>query len=234
MPPNVGTTLVAKPLCIIQNKKIQMRILFPIIFICLTICSCSKKTTQINTIEVEPKGEYSKIKVEDQNSILEDLNSTIIEKQDQAAAKILKNPNNFSPPVLYSLSNYLFGKDEKYKAAFWFYTGQLRARYDANRCADKTAGQAVSILNENFGYQINEYGFADLSNLEKIVGEVIEFVKNNEELYDNQWINLHGMGVFLNEDKQLSKPKNEWQDIKNKTIEDYYSGFKDAIISMKK
>jgi len=211
-----------------------MRILIPILITCLAICSCSKKTTQISTIEVEPKGEYSKITVEDQNSLLEDLNSTNTEKQDQAAAKILENPNSFSPPVLYSLSNYLFGKEEKYKAAFWFYTGQLRARYDANRCADKTAGQAVSVLNENFGYQINEYGFADLTNLEKIIGEVVEFVKNNEELYDNQWINLHGMGAFLNEDKPLSKPKSEWKTIKTQTINDYHSGFKEAVESMKK
>jgi len=205
-----------------------------ILITCLAICSCSKKTTQISTIEVEPKGEYSKITVEDQNSLLEDLNSTNTEKQDQAAAKILENPNSFSPPVLYSLSNYLFGKEEKYKAAFWFYTGQLRARYDANRCVDKTAGQAVSVLNENFGYQINEYGFADLTNLEKIIGEVVEFVKNNEELYDNQWINLHGMGAFLNEDKPLSKPKSEWKTIKTQTINDYHSGFKEAVESMKK
>lgn len=211
-----------------------MRILIPILITCLAICSCSKKTTQISTIEVEPKGEYSKITVEDQNSLLEDLNSTNTEKQDQAAAKILENPNSFSPPVLYSLSNYLFGKEEKYKAAFWFYTGQLRARYDANRCVDKTAGQAVSVLNENFGYQINEYGFADLTNLEKIIGEVVEFVKNNEELYDNQWINLHGMGAFLNEDKPLSKPKSEWKTIKTQTINDYHSGFKEAVESMKK
>lgn len=211
-----------------------MKYLALILTTCVLFCSsCSKKTTQINTIEVTPKGEYSKIKVEDQNSTLEDLNSTEVEKQNEAADKILKNPNSYSPPVLYSLSNYLFGKGEKYKAAFWFYTGQLRARYDANRCVDKTAGQAVTILNENFGYQINEYGFADLNNLEKIVSEVVEFVKNNEELYDNQWINLHGMGAFLNEGKALSKPKSEWQTIKAQTIEDYHSGFKKALKSMK-
>jgi len=182
------------------------------------LCSCSKKTTQINTIEVGSKREYSKIKVYEQNSILQDLNSTEIEKQNQAAAKILENPNSFIPPVLYSLSNYLFEKGDKDKAAFWFYTGQLRARYDSNRSMDNTAGQAVSVLNENFGYQINEYGFANLKNLEKIVSEVVEFVKNNEEMYDNQWINLHGMGAFLNEDKPLSKPKSEWQAIKTQTI----------------
>ena len=211
-----------------------MKISIPIVFLCLIICSCSKKTTQVNTIIVEPKGEYRNIKVEDENLILEDLNSAEAVEQEQAAARILENPNGFSPPVLYSLSNYLFRKGDKYKAAFWFYTGQLRARYDANRCADKTAGQAVSVLNENFGYQINEYGFADLSNLEKIVGEVVEFVKNNKELYDNQWINLHGMGAFLNDDKPLSKPESEWNAIKTQTIEDYYTGFKEAVESMKR
>ena len=143
-----------------------MRSLILIVTVYSLISSCTKRTTHLNTIEVEPKGKYSKVKVEDQNLILEGLNSTDTEKREEAATKILENPNNYSPPVLYNLSNYLFEKGDKYKAAFWFYTGQLRARYDANRCADKTAGQAVSVLNENFGYQINEYGFKDLTNLE--------------------------------------------------------------------
>jgi len=212
----------------------KVRILILILFTCLLMASCSKKTAQIETIEVKTEGEYGKIQVDEQNSILKDLNSVDLKKRDEAAVKILENPNTFIPPVLYSLSNYLFEKGEKYNAAFWFYTGQLRARYDANRCSDKTAGQAVSVLNENFGYQINEYGFADLNNLENVVDEVIEFVKNNEELYDHQWINLHGMGAFLNEDKPLSKPKSEWHVIKTQTIEDYHSGFQEVVKSMKK
>lgn len=211
-----------------------MKIISSILLACLVFCSCSKKITKTNTIGVESKREFSKIEVEDQNSILKNLNSTVIEKREAAAAKILSKPNNFNPPVLYSLSNYLFTKGEKDKAAFWFYTGQLRARYDANRCKDETAAQAVSILNENFGYQINEYGFSDLDNLENIVDKVVEFVSNNNEQYDNQWINLHGMGAFLNEDKPLSKPESEWPIIKKKTIDDYHLGFKEAMKSMKK
>ena len=59
-------------------------------------------------------------------------------------------------------------------------------------------------------------------------------MKNNKELYDNQWINLHGMGAFLNDDKPLSKPESEWNAIKTQTIEDYYTGFKEAVESMKR
>ena len=210
-----------------------MKVYNLILVLSFTFFSCSKKTTQISKIEVAPKGEYAKIDIESQNKILEDLNSGDTEKSGKAANKILNNPNLFFPPALYSLSNYLFQNDKKNEAAFWFYTGQLRARYDANRCNDETAAQAVSILNDAFGYQINQYSFSDLNNLKGIVERVVKYVGENEEQYDNQWINLHGMGAFLNEDKPLSKPKSEWSTIKQRTIDDYYKGFTEAVESMK-
>jgi len=58
---------------------------------------------------------------------------------------IKKNPQNYAPPVLYQLSETLLMQGNKDEAAFWFYAGQLRARYDALRCVDKTAAQAARV-----------------------------------------------------------------------------------------
>ena len=203
------------------------------ILILMTISS-SKIVAQIQTIEVQPKGEYADIRIEDQNATIEKLNSTDKEIQKKAVTQILKSPNTYVPPVLYSLSNYLFHNDNKRDAAFWFYTAQLRARYDANRCNDPTAVQAVSVLNQNYGTQINQYGFKDLSNLERIVNEVAAYVRSNPENYDHRWINLHGMGAFVNGGEALSKPKPEWSKIKEETVSEYMAGFNEALASMKK
>jgi len=193
------------------------------------IVSCSSKKSSVNAqvknVVVDPKGEYKNIDIQLQEKTIETLKST--------AEEIISNPNIFDPTVLYNLSQYLFNDEQKDEAAFWFYTAQLRARYDANRCNDQSAKQAVSVLNNTFGPQINKYGFSDIDNLDKIVNKVIQFVKLNKEEYDHRWINRHGMGYFLNDKKELSKPISEWNSIRNETIETYHDGFKKAVNQFK-
>lgn len=96
---------------------------------------------------------------------------------------------------------------------------------------DNSAIQAVTILNNEYGPEINKYAFQDISKLETIVIKVVDFVRENEENYDHRWINLHGIWAVqasLNHEKvfgELSKPKKEWKKIKQKTVDDYYDGF---------
>ncbi len=199
----------------------------------LMIISSSNQVNQIHAQGIERQAKYSHISLEEQNSTIDKLNSDDKVVQSETAKLILERPNLYIPPVLYDLSNYLYSIDRKREAAIWFYTAQLRARYDANRCNDQTAAQAVAVLNQHYGPQINKYGFADITNLEFIVYEAIDYVSENLEEYDHQWINLHGMGAFVNEDQELSKPESEWELIKSKTVADYLEGFKEAMNSMK-
>jgi len=132
------------------------------------------------------------------------------------------------------LSNELFRDNQKDQAAFWFYVAQLRARYDANLCLDKSARQAVSVLNNQFGPQINQYAFANLDSLQATVEKVISFVKDNQEAYDHRWINLHGMDAIIEpKNKNLSAPATQWDEIKSKTQEDYSQGFEEFLKSKK-
>lgn len=132
---------------------------------------------------------------------------------------------------MYAVSRELFIKDKKDEGMYWFYVAQLRARYDSNLCLDETAKQAVSILNNYYGSDINKYAFQDLNKLEEIVVKVVDFVRTNDENYDHRWINLHGMDAVLTnlneqtEIKEISEPKEKWMTIKNKTIDDYYNTF---------
>jgi hypothetical protein len=54
-------------------------------------------------------------------------------------------------------------------AAHRFCCGQVRARFDANRCTDRTVGSAVAVLNERFGPPITDHVSADLRLLRRIV-----------------------------------------------------------------
>lgn len=187
-------------------------------------------------IILEGRAEGTQIDVASSINAFEALGSENIAIRDNAIATIIRNPELYNPTVFYKLSEILFLQGKKDDAMFWFYAGQLRARYDANRCADETARSAVSVLNENYGPQINKYAFEDLDKFEKIMSKVIEFDKNTKHLYDQRWINLHGMGAMMDElgDKKAqsriqSLPIDEWAKIAEKTRNEYFEGFNDAM-----
>jgi hypothetical protein len=192
------------------------------------------------TIDIEPKGIYKEIDLDRHNNVIQILNGNDTKLKQQTIDSILKNNNLYNPPVLYVLSNELFKQDKKDDAMFWFYTAQLRARYDANLCMDNSAKRAVSVFNAEYGPEINTYAFKDIDKLEKTVLKVIDFVKTNEENYDHRWINLHGMDAVISsteqnaEKKELSQPKEKWTEIKMKTLDDYRSGFFEHVKKQKK
>lgn len=189
--------------------------------------------------EVKTTGMYQEIDVAKHNKAVEALNGKNKKLRNQTVNDVLANPDSYSPPVLYALSRELFSSDRKEEAAYWFYVAQLRARYDAYRCTDHTARQVVSVLNGEYGPEINKYAFENLDLLEKTIDKVVEFVRTNEEDYDPRWVNLHGMGAVRaglgdgSQDNQLSEPEGKWKAIKTKTINEYYSGFKKMLASKK-
>ncbi len=197
-------------------------------------------TSKAQENKIEPKGIYKEIVVEKSNKFVEILKGENISSKTQIVDSIIKKPNDYNPTVLYALSKELYDNNKKDEATYWFYLAQLRARYDANLCLDNSAKQAVSILNNEYGPNINKYAFQNIDFLEKTVKKVIDFAKNNDENYDHRWLNLHGMDAVLAsmdekaEKKELSKPKKEWKKIKQKTIEDYSNGFTEYLKSLKK
>lgn len=201
----------------------------------LVVCNA-----QTETKKIKAKGIFSQIEVDKHNEAIKVLQGKNIKAKNQLIETVVKNPNDYNPPVLYTLSRELFLQGDKDEATFWFYVAQLRARYDANLCMDNSAKQAVSVLNNEYGPDINEYAFQDIDKLEKTVNRVVDFVRTNDENYDHRWINLHGMWAVLAgqgdepDTKELSKPKDEWETIKKNTVNDYYNGFIEYVKSQKK
>jgi hypothetical protein len=208
-----------------------------IILLSLSLLLLNVCNAQVQSKKVKPKGVFKEIDVAKHNDAISNLQSTGNKKKALAIESILKNPNDFNPPVLYALSRELFQQGNKDEAAYWFYVAQIRARYDANLCLDNSAKQAVSLLNNEYGPDINKYAFQDIDKLEKTINKVVDFVGTNHENYDHRWINLHGMWAFFADnksEKSLSKPTNEWEAIKKKTIEDYHNGFIEFVKNNKK
>jgi hypothetical protein len=206
-------------------------------FFLLIIATVLVSATSVaqTTTYVKPKGIYAEIDVAGSNKAIENLSGENKTLQQQTLDSILSSPNSYNPPVLYALSRVLYNQDKKDEAAFWFYVAQLRARYDANLCLDNSAKDAVSILNNEYGPDINKYAFQNIDSLEKTVIKVVDYVRNNEENYDHRWINLHGMDAFLDaKSKKISEPKGKWPAIKKKTIDDYYNGFIEYVKNKKK
>lgn len=193
---------------------------------------CISVFAQEKELKLNPA--YSDIKVDKDNKTIEKLLSKDKKVVDKTVKEVLKNLDSYNPSVLYVLSNVYF-QENKDEASRIFYIGQLRARIDANICQDISAREAVSLLNEQFGYLINTYTFQNVENLERIVNDAIEYVKKNDIKYDRRWINLHGMKSYVFEEggKSYTEPKEQWQKIIDSTIDSYSKGFLGALESIK-
>ncbi len=193
-----------------------------------------------DTIVVAPAGEYAPIDTRLARATIEILQKGTAKEKQKAIEEVQAHPENYAPPVFYLLSAVLLDSGKKDEAAFWFYAGQLRARFDANRCADESAAGAVGILNDEFGPAINSYTFRDIPKLEALIPKVVEWDRKTPHNYDRRWINLHGMGATISGlsggqkgEQPLSLPEEKWDEIAENTRTNYLEDFKEAMVRLK-
>lgn len=189
-----------------------------------------------------PQGAYARIDIRQTQEMLQILTQGSAVQQQEALERVRAAPERFQPPVLYAMSQVLFKAKLYHEAAFWFYAGQLRARFDANRCTDPTAGQAVDALNQAYGAPITRYLFQNLDHALDLIENVVAWDRKTPYDYDPHWINLHGMQVVQGaRDPQsaearslasLSQPPSEWAAIAERTRAKYLKSFQDAITGM--
>ncbi|MDH0381136.1 hypothetical protein N7321_03960 [Comamonas aquatica] len=189
-----------------------------------------------------PHGVYAHIDTRQTQEMLQVLTQGTAVQQQAALDRVRAAPERFQPPVLYAMSQVLFKAKLYNEAAFWFYAGQLRARFDANRCTDPTTRQAVDALNQTYGAPVNRYLFQDLDRAEDLISNVVAWDRKTPYDYDPHWINLHGMqAVQAARDPQsagartaasLSQPPSEWAAIAERTRVKYLKSFQDAITGM--
>ncbi len=192
---------------------------------------------------VAPRGKYAGIDVRLANETIAALMGEDEGARSRATHAVEAAPEKYAPPVFYVLSSVLFASGRKDDAAFWFYAGQLRGRFDANRCADVSARQAIAVLNDQFGPPINLYMFkdTDAARLQALIPKVVDWDRKTPHEYDHRWINLHGMTAMIEsldtpagKPEPLSLPRAQWDAIAEKTRTDYVEGLKQAVAMVKK
>lgn len=186
---------------------------------------------QVN--EMKPQGEYAKI---DNSRILHDMK--VFEGTDNAAKDSLvkaieSKPGDYAPPVFMGMAGRLFEQKQAEKAYFWFCFGRLRGRYDAARCADVSAREGIDVMAMKVNPELRKYI------LKMKPEEIVPFAKKVIKLdadtpchYDHRWLNLHGMGAFLNT-KELSLPEAEWPALHKEVQQHFLKDAEEAAESRK-
>ena len=200
-----------------------------------------KVATGQEQVTVEPVGAFAEIETAETLRSMETLLGDPSEERDELIRAMLASPEQYSPPALYALSRTLFDSGDQEAGSFWFYAAQLRGQFDANRCVDPTARQALVVLDQRFGGPINQHMVENLGRLKKLIPEVIEWNRKTPHDYDHRWINLHGMEAVMaslsdgtDTEKPLSAPEDEWPEIAEQTRQDYLNAFNTAIESLEK
>lgn len=192
-----------------------------------------------DTVTLTPRGEYAGIDTRLAVRTMKELTRGTDEERLRAMRAVIAAPQNYAPPVFYVLSSLLFASGRKDDAAFWFYAGQLRARFDANRCNDVSARSAVAVLNDRYGTPINQYTFKNPDKLAALVEKVVKWDRDTPHSYDHRWINLSGMGATTSAmgkaspGTPLSLPEAQWEAIAEKTRTDYLAGLRAALKQVK-
>ncbi|WP_433504355.1 hypothetical protein ACQP04_32915 [Pseudonocardia halophobica] len=181
------------------------------------------------TVVVEPTGEHATIDTALARDAIAGLLDADPDVRRRVAELVELEPERVAPPVLYALSEVLLDQGRPADAAFWFYAGQVRARFDARRCTDATAAAAVDALDERFGGPINRFAFTDPERLRRTVIRAVAWDRRTPHAYDHRWIALHGMGAYLGSDGPLSVPEGEWEALAARTRAEYLEGLRTAL-----
>lgn len=184
------------------------------------------------TVIVEPTGEYADVDTRLALDAIAGLLDGDADVRRRTAALVELEPARFAPPVLCALSEVLLDQGRPADAAFWFYAGQVRARFDANRCTDPSAGAAVGALTERFGGPVNRFAFTDTARLRRTVVRAVLWDRATPHQYDHRWIALHGMGAFTGAGGPLAIPAAEWERTARRTRAEYLRGLREALRSI--
>jgi hypothetical protein len=189
-----------------------------------------------NDVPVAPKGKYAEIDTKPIVAVMLKLRNSIGHENDELVHDIEQHSDKYAPPVFFSLAELLYRQNDLSDAIFWFNAGRLRAEFDAARCADISARQAVNILVLGIPTELRKAQFDNLNQLHSINQKVIQWDKATAYNYEYRWINLHGMNAMRSglgqseaDSEPLSLPQSTWAALANKNRDDYSKSLKSAI-----
>lgn len=164
------------------------------------------------------------VSLQEQDSAIHFLTSGSRYQQDTVIQQVTNNPNRYTPPVLFSLSDELYSRNRKKESYYWYYLAVLRTSYDVNRSNDSNAFKVYDKLTDKYSKKIAISANKNPDSLRTIIERVVRYENSNQENYDPRWINFYGKdsatidSLTYDTSVELSKSFSEWADIKIRTL----------------
>jgi hypothetical protein len=95
------------------------------------------------------------------------------------------------PAAYYILAEKLFDQGSRDEAVFWFYAGQLRARFHIVANPKPSSGDEAlfATLNSVVGQTVNSYAFGDLKAVHATIDKVLAWDKDTPNLFTSKETN---------------------------------------------
>lgn len=152
----------------------------------------SKELSQmLNTV----KGEYLELNTQKTNRLVQEVTEGNLD----TIRKVMDNPNDYEPPVLFAYAEQVYKSGHYDTAMFWFYTAQLRARSDANKSLDNSVQEGVTRLSSVYSQTIGRYAMEHPNELESTMKKVLEWDTISERNYDPRWVAILGNEAKLSD-----------------------------------
>jgi hypothetical protein len=193
-----------------------------------------------NDVTVVPKGEYAAIDTKPILTVMNKLQAISGHENDDLVHEIEQHSDKYAPPVFFALAELLYRQGDIPDAIFWFNAGRLRADFDAARCSDVSARDAVSVLVLEIPVALRKAQFNDLNQLCAIIQKVIRWDQITPYHYEYHWINLQGMNAIRSglghgeaNSEALSLPPSTWANLAKKNRDEYEKSLETTIALMK-
>ncbi len=109
---------------------------------------------------------------------------------------VMPHQANGGFPALFCLARLYWYSGDKEKACTWFIRANVVYSIDANRCTDKTAGQAVQVVKAQFKPLLEHLNTVDTATKRAWTMEALEYEETIAEREPPQWIVAHGMAAI--------------------------------------
>jgi hypothetical protein len=164
-----------------------------------------------------PQGIYATINMSGTESAIRELGQLIPVPRREAIAAAVPNAARLSPPVLYALANAVSLDDANMAdAVIWYHIGRIRAVFDALRCKDPSAREAVNILGKGLSPDITRFQRQNRQRTMEIAELAVKWDQQNPRGYDYRWINLYGKVARYSagtDPAEPTVPESEWPEI---------------------
>lgn len=197
--------------------------------LCLGLVACSSQQDSSTASPFVPQGEFRLLPFDTMRRNVDQL----LSGDDATFNRVVADPNQVTPPVLFALAWVYNQKGDTDNALFWLYTAQLRARSDANKCLDTSTQAAVTKLTAQFGQEISAYGLSHPDQMEWAMRRVLQWDKRTVRHYNPRWVALMGDEAKERQDYAFL-PMDKWSAIDQMTHRDFARGFAQMMVKMRR